>query len=79
MQVVTILASGSAVNWASSYNLTYPVLEDHSGALLKPYPSIGFPTHVVIDRAMVVQWVSPPDLDYWYDEGVILAVIRQYL
>jgi hypothetical protein len=55
------------------------VIEDKSGALVKPYPSFGVPTHVVIDRAMVIRWVSPPDLDYWYDEAVILAAIRPYM
>ncbi len=55
------------------------MIEDKSGALLNPYPSGGFPTHVVIDRTMVVRWISPGDPDYWYDEAVILAAIKPYL
>lgn len=76
---MTILASGSAAAWASTWKLTFPVIEDKSGSVLKPYPSGGFPTHVVIDRTMIVRWISPADLDYWYDEAVILAAIKPHL
>ncbi len=72
---MTILASGSPTNWASTYKLTFPVIPPVG----KGYPSGAYPTHVVIDRGMVVQWISPPDLDYWYDEDIILAVIKPYL
>ena len=56
------------------------MIEDKSETLLKPYPSyMGPPMHVIVDRAMIVQWISPPDLDYWYDEAVILPLIKRYL
>ena len=79
VQVLTILTDGSAAAWASTYNLTHPVIEDKSGSISAPYRAGFLPLNVILDRAMTIRFLSLQDWEYEYDEAEILAVIKQYL
>ena len=75
--MLTILASGSASDWASTYKLTHPVIEDGSRRVSAPYGTLGFPTHVILDRTMTVRYIQCED--YNEAEARIVALIKQYL
>ena len=74
-QALTILVDGSAANWASTYKVTHPVIEDKSRSISNPYATGWFPTQVILDRTMIIRYKEGED----YDEDRIVALIKQYL
>jgi peroxiredoxin len=74
-QAITILADGSAADWASTYKVTHPVIEDKSRSISNPYVTGWFPTQVILDRTMIIRYKEGED----YDEDRIVALIKQYL
>jgi peroxiredoxin len=74
-QALTILVDGSAAAWASTYNVTHPVIEDKSRSISNPYATGWFPTQVILDRTMIIRYKEGED----YDEDRIVALIKPYL
>jgi peroxiredoxin len=73
-EMMTILISGSPALWASTYNLTFPVLDDTSTSLWAVYGEGYIPLNIVLDRNMTIRYKAAG-----YDEAAITAVIKKYL
>jgi len=74
-QALTILVEGSATAWASTFNVTHPVLQDYSRAISGPYRLQAYPLNVILDRNMIIRYKENDD----FDRPRILAVLKEYL
>lgn len=62
--------SSEVQSWVEQHGLTHPVLLDEMQTQM-PYIVTGYPTYVVIDRAMVIQ-----NADMWpWDDDFVLSLI----
>jgi peroxiredoxin len=75
LQVLTVLIDGSAAAWAAEYGLTFPVIEDTTGAISAPYMTGWVPVNVIIDRDMIIRFHQAID----YDEALFTSIIESYL
>lgn len=73
-EIVTILISGSPAVWASTYGLTFPVLDDHAESLWAIYGEGYVPLNIVLDRNMTIRYKTAG-----YTESAIVAAIKKYL
>jgi peroxiredoxin len=73
-QIITLLTSGDPVVWALDYQLSFPVLDDNSGAVWDLYGEGFVPLNIVIDRDKVIRYKETG-----YDEAAIKNVIENYL
>ncbi len=74
-QVLMLLVDGRAADWASEYKLTFPVIEDQSNNLSKPYLTGLMPTLVILDRTMTVRFKKGTKAD----DAQMLAVLEECL
>jgi peroxiredoxin len=56
LQVITLLTSGSTAEWAQTYNITFPVLDDSSLSVYHQYEEVGHPINIVVDRNFVIRY-----------------------
>jgi peroxiredoxin len=73
-QVITLLISGSTAEWAQTYNLTFPVLDDSSKSIYYQYVENGVPHNIVVDGNFVIRYKGAG-----FHESEIRAIIEQYL
>ncbi len=73
-EMVTILISGSPATWASTYGLTFPVLDDTVGTLWGVYGEGYIPLNIVLDRNMTIRYKTAG-----YTESAIVTAIKKYL
>jgi peroxiredoxin len=51
-----VVIEGSASNWASTYGLTFPVLDDNSHAIYNQYRKTSIPLPHVLDRNLTIRY-----------------------
>jgi peroxiredoxin len=73
-QVITLLISGSPSDWAQTYNLTFPVLDDNNETIWDIYGEGYVPLNIIVDRNFVIRYKEAG-----FDENEIRAIIEQYL
>jgi len=74
LELLTILISGSPAVWASTYGLTFPVLDDTSGAIWGIYGEGYVPLNIILDRNMTIRYKTAG-----YTESAIVAAIEKRL
>jgi thiol-disulfide isomerase/thioredoxin len=74
LEMITILISGSTLDWATTYGLTFPVLDDNTEALWAIYGEGYVPLNIILDRNMNIRYKTAG-----YTESVIVGTIRKYL
>jgi peroxiredoxin len=74
LELLTILISGSPAVWASTYGLTFPVLDDTSGAIWGIYGEGGVPLNIILDRNMTIRYKTAG-----YTESTIVVAIEKRL
>jgi peroxiredoxin len=74
LEMVTILISGSPAVWASTYGLTFPVLDDTAESLWGVYGEGYVPLNIILDRNMTIRYKTAG-----YTESAIVAAIKKYL
>lgn len=74
VEMVTILISGSPAIWASTYGLTFSVLDDTSETLWNIYGEGYVPLNIILDRNMTIRYKTAG-----YTESEIVAAIKKYL
>lgn len=73
-EIVTILISGSPAVWASTYGLTFFVLDDAAESLWAIYGEGYIPLNIILDRNMTIRYKTAG-----YTESAIVAAIKKYL
>jgi peroxiredoxin len=73
-QIITLLISGSPADWADTYKLTFPVLDDNSESLWNIYGEGYIPLNIILDRNMTIRYKQSG-----YDESTITNTIKKYL
>ena len=73
-QVITLLTSGSPSDWAQTYNLTFPVLDDNNQTIWDIYGEGYVPLNIIVDRNCVIRYKKAG-----FNEDEIRAIIEQYL
>ena len=72
---ILIIFEGSPASWASEYGLTFPVLDDNSGAIFNQWKTSGsIPLPHVLDRNLKIQFKRVEAPKEEYEE-----VIKKYL
>ncbi len=74
LQMLTLLISGSTSVWATTYGLTFPVLDDHEETIGAIFDDYFLPLNIVLDRNMTIRYRFAGT-----DENGIKAAIRKYL
>jgi len=73
-QIITLLISGSPTDWANTYELTFPVLDDTTESIWNIYGEGYIPLNIVLDRNMTIRYKESG-----YDESTITNTIKKYL
>jgi peroxiredoxin len=73
-EIITLLISGSPGNWAGTYKLTFPVLDDNSESIWNIYGEGFVPLNIVLDRNMTIRYKESG-----YNESTITNTIKKYL
>ncbi len=73
-EIITLLISGSPSTWASTYGLTFSVLDDAAESLWAIYGEGYIPLNIVLDRNMTIRYKTAG-----YSESAIVAAIKKYL
>jgi peroxiredoxin len=73
-QVLTIQVDGDPSEWAETYTLNFPVLDDTKEKLWDIYGEGYIPLNIVLDRNCTIRYKSAG-----YDEYAIEEVIKKYL
>ncbi len=74
VELLTIMIDGSPEDWASTYGLTFPVLDDNAGSLWAIYGEGYIPLNIVLDRNMTIRYKTAG-----YSESAIITTIKKYL
>lgn len=74
LEMLTILISGSPAVWASTYGLTFFVLDDAAESLWAIYGEGYIPLNIILDRNMTIRYKTAG-----YTESAIVAAIKKYL
>lgn len=74
LEMLTILIDGSPAVWASTYGLTFPVLDDTVQSLWAIYGEGYIPLNIILDRNMTIRYKTAG-----YTESAIVAAIKKYL
>ena len=53
---ILVVIEGSAANWATTYGLTFPVLDDNSHAIYNQYRKTSIPLPHVLDRNLTIRY-----------------------
>jgi len=53
---VLIVIKGSAASWASTYGLTFPVLDDNSQTIYNAFRRSSIPLPIILDRNMTIRY-----------------------
>ena len=72
--MLTILIDGSPSTWATTYGLSFPVLDDTSRTLWGIYGEGYIPLNIVLDRTMTIRYKVAG-----YNESDIVGMIQKYL
>jgi len=73
-EIITLLINGSPSTWASTYGLTFPVLDDSSWNIYNIYEEGAIPLNIVLDRNMTIRYKT-----LGYDEVAIVALLKKLL
>ena len=73
-EMVTILISGPPATWASTYGLTFSVLDDNASTLWAIYGEGYIPLNIILDRNMTIRYKTAG-----YSEAEIVTNIKKYL
>ena len=73
-EMVTILIDGSPATWATTYGLSFPVLDDDAESLWAIYGEGYVPLNIIFDRNMTIRYKKAG-----YTESEIVAAIKKYL
>jgi len=73
-EIITLLISGSPAVWASTYGLTFFVLDDAAESLWAIYGEGYIPLNIILDRNMTIRYKTAG-----YTESAIVAAIKKYL
>jgi peroxiredoxin len=74
VEMVTILISGPPATWASTYGLTFSVLDDSLETLWAIYGEGFIPLNIILDRNMTIRYKAAG-----YSESVVVSNIKKYL
>jgi len=74
LEMLTIMIDGPTLDWATTYGLTFPVLDDNTQALWAVYGEGYIPLNIVLDRNMTIRYKTAG-----YSESAIVAAIKKYL
>jgi hypothetical protein len=72
--MLTIMIEGSPATWATTYGLSFPVLDDTSKALWTIYGEGYIPLNIILDKTMTIRYKTAG-----YNESEIVAAIQKYL
>lgn len=73
-EMLTIMIDGSPSTWATTYGLTFSVLDDDAETLWAVYGEGYIPLNIVLDRNMTIRYKKAG-----YYESEISAAIKKYL
>ena len=73
-EMLTILIDGSPAIWATTYGLTFPVLDDDAEALWGIYGDYYIPLNIILDRNMTIRYKAAD-----FAESLIIDTIKKYL
>jgi len=73
-EMLTIMIEGSPATWATTYGLSFPVLDDTSKALWTIYGEGYIPLNIILDKTMTIRYKTAG-----YNESEIVAAIQKYL
>lgn len=73
-QTLTIMIDGPPSTWASTYGLSFPVLDDTSQLIWTIFGEGYIPLNIILDRNMNIQYKVAG-----YDEASVVATIKKYL
>jgi len=73
-EMLTIMIDGSPSAWATTYGLTFSVLDDDAETLWAIYGEGYIPLNIVLDRNMTIRYKTAG-----YTESAIVASVKKYL
>lgn len=73
-EMLTVMIDGSPATWATTYGLTFPVLDDDAESLWAIFGEGYIPLNIVLDRNMTIRYKKAG-----YYESEIVAAIKKYL
>lgn len=74
LEMLTIMIDGPTLAWATTYGLTFPVLDDNAQTLWAIFGEGFIPLNIVLDRNMTIRYKTAG-----YSESAIVAAIKKYL
>jgi peroxiredoxin len=74
VEMLTIMIDGSPAVWATTYGLSFPVLDDDAESLWAIYGEGYIPLNIILDRNMTIRYKTAG-----YSESEIVAAIKKYL
>jgi peroxiredoxin len=74
LEMLTIMIDGSPATWATTYGLTFSVLDDNAKTLWAIYGEGYIPLNIVLDKTMTIRYKTAG-----YIESEIVDVIKKYL
>lgn len=74
LEMLTIMIDGSPATWATTYGLTFSVLDDNAKTLWAIYGEGYIPLNIILDKTMTIRYKTAG-----YNESEIVAAIQKYL
>jgi peroxiredoxin len=74
LEMLTIMITGSPLDWANQYGLSFPVLDDNAWTLWTVYGEGYIPLNMILDRNMTIRYKTAG-----YNEAEITSTIRKHL
>lgn len=74
LEMLTIMIDGPTLDWATTYGLSFPVLDDNAQTIWAFYGEGYVPLNIVLDRNMTIRYKKAG-----YAESEIVAAVKKYL
>ena len=75
LEMLTLMIEGSTATWASTYGLSFSVLDDSALTAWTVYDDLGYiPLNIIVDRNMTIRYKQAG-----YDETAVINAIKKYL
>lgn len=74
LEMLTLMIEGSTSAWASTYGLTFSVLDDSAETVWAVFGTGYIPLNVIVDRNMTIRYKTAG-----YDETTVTNIIKKYL
>jgi peroxiredoxin len=74
LEMLTILIDGSTLDWATTFGLSFPVLDDDAETLWAIYGEGYIPLNIILDRNMTIRYKTAG-----YYESEITTALKKYL